>query len=226
MLKRASAIAAAAVAIGVTAGCQINLTADVYTTDLRDAVAGTEGLTAPATLAFQVPGTDDCDEHAAKISEIMEGVVSDFSPKGCESVEMNSFLLSDTQMPIVASEEAWKESDSLFGLIAIKIDDHIAVFVAMNLDKYGTLTARMKDKFHQTIDLGSSKISLVLNNDERGDISFGASDVFVNSEPVHGRETYSLQRRQRVEIRLSNVASAYLAKHGGAAGFTLAEDQS
>ena len=226
MLKRVSAIAAAAVAIGVTAGCQINLTADVYTTDLRDAVAGTEGLTAPATLAFQVPGTDDCDEHAAKISEIMEGVVSDFSPKGCESVEMNSFLLSDTQMPIVASEEAWEESDSLFSLVALKKDDHIAVIVAMNLDKYGTLTARMKDKFHQTIDLGSSKISLVLNNDERGDISFGASDVFVNSEPVHGRETYSLQRRQRVEIRLSNVASAYLAKHGGAAGFTLAEDQS
>ena len=226
MLKRASAIAAAAVAIGVTAGCQINLTADVYTTDLRDAVAGTEGLTAPATLAFQVPSTDDCDEHAAQISEIMEGVVSDFSPKGCESVEMNSFLLSDTQIPIVASEEAWEESDSLFGLVALKKDDHIAVIVAMNLDKYGTLSARMKDKFHQTIDLGSSKISLVLNNDERGDISFGASDVFVNSEPVHGRETYSLQRRQRVEIRLSNVASAYLAKHGGATGFALAEDQS
>ena len=177
MLKRASAIAAAAVAIGVTAGCQINLTADVYTTDLRDAVAGTEGLTAPATLAFQVPSTDDCDEHAAQISEIMEGVVSDFSPKGCESVEMNSFLLSDTQIPIVASEEAWEESDSLFGLVALKKDDHIAVIVAMNLDKYGTLSARMKDKFHQTIDLGSSKISLVLNNDERGDISFGASDV-------------------------------------------------
>ena len=119
------------------------------------------------------PGTDDCDEHAAKISEIMEGVVSDFSPKGCESVEMNSFLLSDTQMPIVASEEAWEESDSLFGLVALKKDDHIAVVVAMNLDKYGTLSARMKDKFHQTIDLGSSKISLVLNNDDRGDISFG-----------------------------------------------------
>ena len=226
MLKRALAIAATVVAIGITAGCQINLTADVYTTDLRDAVAGTEGLTAPATMAFQVPSTDDCDEHTVEISKIMEGVVSDFSPKGCESVEMNSFLLSDTQIPILDSKEAWSQTDSLFGLIARKYDDQIAVVVVMNLDKYGTLTSRMKDKFHQTIDLGSSKISLVLNNDERGDISFGASDVFVNSEPVHLRETYSLQRRQRVEIRLSNVASAYLAKHGRAVGFTLAEDQS
>ena len=226
MLKRASPIAAAVVAIGVTAGCEINLTADIYTTDLRDAVAGTEGLTAPATMAFQVPGTDDCDEHAAQIAEIMEGVVSDFSPKGCESIEMNSFLLVDTQMPIVASEEAWNKSDALFGLLAIKKDDHIAVNVVMNLDKYGTLTARMKDKFYQTIDLASSKFSLVVNNDERGDISFAASDVFVNSDPVHGSETYSLQRRHRAEIRLSNVASAYLAKHGGAAGFALMEGQS
>ena len=226
MLKRASAIAAAAVAIGVTAGCEFNLTADIYTTDLRDAVAGTEGLTAPATMAFQVPGTDDCDEHTAKISEIMEGVVSDFSPKGCESVEMNSFLLADTQMPIVASEEAWKKSDSLFGLLTIKEGENIGVAVVMNLDKYGTLTARMKDKFHQTIDLASSKISLVLNNDERGDVSFAAKNVFVNSDPVHGRETYTMQRRHRVEIRLSNVAAAYLAKHGFAAGFALTEGQS
>ena len=226
MLKRASAIAAAAVAIGVTAGCEINLTADIYTTDLRDAVAGTEGLTAPATMAFQVPGTDDCDEHTASISEIMEGVVSDFSPKGCESVEMNSFLLADTQMPIVTSEETWNESDALFGLLTLKKDDHIAVTVVMNLDRYGTLAARMKDKFHQTIDLGSSKIILVVNNDDRGDISFAASDVFVNSDPVHGRETYTVQRRHRVEIRLSNVAAAYLAKHGFAAGFALTEGQS
>ena len=226
MLKRALAIAAIFVAIGVTAGCQINLTADIYTTDLRDAVAGTEGLTAPATMAFQIPSTDDCDEHTVEISKIMEGVVSDFSPKGCESVEMNSFLLSDTQIPILDSKEAWSQSDSLFGLIASKNDDQIAVIVVMNLDKYGTLTARMKDKFHQTINLRSSKISLVLNNDERGDISFGASDVFVNSEPVHARERYSLQRRQRAEIRLSNVASAYLAKHGSATGFVLAEDRS
>ena len=139
---------------------------------------------------------------------------------------MNSFLLADTQMPIVTSEETWNESDSLFGLLALKKDDHITVTVVMNLDKYGTLTARMKDEFHQTIDLGSSKISLVVNNDERGDISFVASDVFMNSDPVHGRETYSLQRRHRVEIRLSNVASAYLAKHGFAAGFALMEGQS
>ena len=74
-------------------------------------------------MAFQVPGTDDCDEHAAKISEVMEGVVNDFSPKGCESVEMNSFLLADTQLPILASEEAWNKSDSLFGLLALKKDE-------------------------------------------------------------------------------------------------------
>ena len=226
MLKRASAMAAAVVAIFVTAGCQINLTADIYTTDLRDAVAGTEGLTAPATIAFQVPGTDECDEHTVKISEIMQGVVNDFSPKGCESVEMNSFLLADIQISIVASEEAWKKSDSLFGLLARKDDDHIGVGVVMNLDKYGTLTSRMKDKFHQTLDLGKSKISLVLNNDERGDVRFVASDVFVNSDPVHFSEMHTLQRRHRVEIKLSDVAVAYLAKHGGATGFALIENQS
>lgn len=226
MLKRASAIAVAVMAIGVTAGCEINLTTDIYTTDLRDAVAGTEGLSAPATMAFEVPGTDDCDEHATKISEVMAGVVNDFSPKGCESIEMDSFLLADTQVPIVTSDDVWNKSDALFGILAFKQDEVIAVAVIMNLEKYGTLTARMKDEFHQSIDLASSKISLVLNHDEREDVDFVVENVFVNSEPVHNPETYTLQRRHRVEIKLSDVATAHLTKHGFAAGFGLKGEQS
>lgn len=225
-MKRSTAIVVVGLAI-VLAGCKTNLTADIYSSDLRDTVAGTAGLTAPATMAFQVPGTDDCPKHTAEISEVMTGIMP-FEPRGCESVEMESYLLADIQVPILDSESTWKGSDALFGLIARKLEgsEDVGVAVIMNREKYDLLATRTHEKFHQRINLAESKVTLILNNDERTPLHFRARDVFVNTEPVHGEREYELTRRHKVEIRLSNVATAYLAKSGRAAGFVLAGDPS
>ena len=79
----------------------------------------------------------------------------------------------------------------------------------------------MKEKFHQTVDLSTSKVTLVFNNDERNAVTFVVRNAFVNAEPVHVEREYKLERRHKANIRLSNVATAYLAKEGVAGGFTL-----
>ena len=62
----------------------------------------------------------------------------------------------------------------------------------------------------------------MLNNDEREVIRFGAVGVFVDSEPTAYPATYELSRRQRAEIRFSDVGTAHLAERGYADGFVLA----
>ena len=124
MMKTARLITAL-LALAAVAGCKLNLTADVYSTDLRAVMAGTAGITSPATMAFQVPDVEKCDEHTASIREIMVGVLEDFTPKGCKSESMDSFLLADTQMPIFNTEEAWQKADSLFGLLLVKRPDPV-----------------------------------------------------------------------------------------------------
>ena len=84
----------------------------------------------------------------------------------------------------------------------------------MNVGKYGILTSRMKDEFNQSIDLATSAVTIILNNDHRGTVEFSVDGVFVNGEPVLSTTTYELERRHKAEIRFSNVATAYLAKHG------------
>ena len=219
-MTRVLRLTAAAAALVAVAGCKMNLATDLYSTDLLDAMAGATDLTAPATMAFQVPGKDDCDKHAADISAIMAGVVTDFEPKGCESIEMESFLLADTQIPLL-SETAWMESDALFGIVVVEEGAAIGAALVMNLQKYGILTQRMKDKFHQTINLAESKVTLTLNNDLRDPISFSVEGAFVNGEPALRKTTYELQRRHNAEIVLSNVATAHMAKHGIAGGIVL-----
>ena len=220
---RTAKLIAAILVLATVAGCKLNLTADVYSTDLREAMAGTAGITSAATMAFQVPSVDKCDEHTASIREIMAGVLKEFTPKGCKSESMDSYLLADTQLPLFNSEEAWQKADSLFGLLLVKGADpaHIGVAIVLNTGKYRILTNRMKEKFSQTINLATSKVTLVLNNDERNSVIFVARDAFVNAEPVHGKREYKLERRHKANIRLSNVATAYLAKKGAAGGFTL-----
>ena len=222
-MKRVVRLAAPLLAAAILAGCKLNLTADVYSSDVRDAMEGTAGISSPATLAFQVPSVDKCAEHTAKIREIMAGVLKDFTPKGCKRESMDSFLLADTQLPLFNSEEAWRKANSLFGLLLYQNPDrpHIAVAIVLNTQKYGILTSRMKEKFHQTVDLSASKVTLVFNNDERNTSIFAVREVFVNAEPVHGRRDYKLERRHKANIRLSNVATASLAREGFATGFTL-----
>ena len=205
----------------LVAACKMNLTTDVYSTDIWDAAVGTEGLTSPATMAFEVPGIDDCDEHTAEISEIMSGVVKEFRPRGCERDGMESFLLADTQVPILDSFPAWNSSDTLFGIVVTELDDAISADMFMNLDKYRILTERMDDKFHQSIDLATSAVIIILNNDSRGSIEFSVNGVFVNGEPVLTPSTFQLERRRKAEVKFSNVATAYLAKHGSLGGIVL-----
>ena len=222
-MKRVMRLSAALMAAAFLVGCKLNMTADVYSSDLRDAMAGTAGISSAATLAFQVPSVDKCAEHTAKIRQILAGVLKDFAPKGCQRENMDSFLLADTQLPIFNSEDAWQEADSLFGLLLVRRPDrpHIGVGIVLNTQKYGILTSRMKDEFGQTLDLSTSKVTLVFNNDERKAATFATREVFVDGKPAHGKHEYTLARRHKANIQLSNVATAHLAREGFASSFTL-----
>ena len=96
-------------------------------------------------MAFQVSSVDKCDEYTSDISGIMSGIVSDFVPKGCEKDGMESFLLADTQIPIVASIVAWENADALFGVLSFVRVDPLAVFgrILGSQVKLGSFAARI-----------------------------------------------------------------------------------
>ena len=153
----------------------------------------------------------------------MEGTVDDFAPRGCEQDGMDSFLLANTQIPILRPDSIPENFDSLFAVILIEreIPEHIGVAIAMDREMYRSLLVKMDAEFNQTIDLASSKVAFVLNNDDRTTIKFAVVGAFVDSDPIHLEREFELARRHKAEIRLSDVATAYLVKEGGAGVFTL-----
>ena len=223
MFRRLSVVC---LAMTLLAGCEIEMETDLYSSDLRSVSGGETGLTTPATLALPISSVDDCAEDTQKIVKIMEGMIASFEPKGCERKDMNSFMMSVVQIPIVDSMDNWASSDELFGIVAqsdTEDADRINVFLVMNLDRYDILSDRVKDEFYQSLDLGDSTISVVLNNDERNDIQFSVQYAFVQGQPVRVA-TDSLRRRGQVTIELSNVSVALLEKNGTSMVLQLIEE--
>ena len=213
MFRRLSVIC---LAMTVLAGCKIEMETDLYSSDLRSVSGGETGLTTPANLALPISSVDKCTEDTQKIVKIMEGMIASFEPKGCERKDINSFMMSVVQVPIVDSVDNWASSDELFGIVAqndTEDANRINVFLVMNLDRYDILSDRVKDEFYQSLDLDDSTISVVLNNDEREDVTIMVDNAFVQGQPEL-RIAYAVSRRGQVKIDLSDVSVAFLGRRG------------
>ena len=196
----------------VLVGCRTDVTVELYSSDLdRVAKKPSETVTTPALMAIQIPSADKCNEYTPQIVEIMKGVVKDFEPKGCKSAQMDSFLLGEVSALVAAKQEAWDSDDSLFGIM---INPKGVVWLFMDREKYTTLNKRMENKFHQGLNLGKSKVSVVVNNDGRKTEKYAVAHVMVDGRPITTTQEVEVKRRRKVTIELSNVASKYLAEHG------------
>ena len=185
------------------------------------------GMTTPASIAVNVPSTDKCDEHTKKVMKILLGIMDGFSPKGCKSQGMDSYLILEGEFPLVHNNQAWKETNSLFGVIAQPQrgnSKYINVFFQLNKEKYKILNERMNNEFHQRIKIAESKLKAIVRNDERKDAKFLVNGVFFDGHPVHiyGEGLgATLKRRQDAEIEISNVGSAFIGRNGSVIIFIL-----
>lgn len=146
---------------------------------------------------------------------IMEGMVDSLQSKGCESQGMESYLLADFQLPILELTSAWENSDTPFGVLP-QLDEasqRIHVHILMDTDRFRTLNDRVKDEFFQSLTLDESTFTVVINNDERADISINVFHAFVNGQPTIDQE-FTAPRRDQIEITLSDV-SLGLLEHDG-----------
>ena len=211
----------ATLALAPMIGCKMNLTTNLYTTDLRDAIAGTPGLTALAEIEIEVPSAANCAEYTPKFARVLDGILNEYTMRGCKNVAFNSFLLIETQLPFYTGPE--QVQDTLFGVLLVRPEDsdHIGVSLVMDVQRYKILGAQVKEEFRETVDLASSQVKLVLHNDERKPIRFATRDTFVNKSPVHSKKEFEVSRRYNSTIQLSDVATSNLAREGTAVGFVL-----
>lgn len=206
---------AVALLVSVLSGCKMNITADLYTSDIQGVADGEyTNLTTPVFLAFEIPSTRRCDEYVDRVTTITEGLF-EFTPKGCENIGSDSFLNVETQMPIVTLAQSSEITPLIATIVGIRDGKAVAILY-LDKEKYKALNDRSADEFRQRINLQRSKIKMVLNNDLRHPIEFVVNGVFLDNEPVHSAnpQSFTLERRRQAEIVMSNVGAALLERRG------------
>lgn len=211
-----------ALAVVIVTGCDMNLTANLYTVDLQEAMSGATEVEALAQVEIEIPSADSCDEYTTKFTGILHGILDEISPRGCKKKGVESFLFLETRLPVYADPN--QSQDTLFSVLLTNTENpaHTRVSLRVDTSKFKTLQGRVKDELHGTISLSDSVVAIVLHNDHRTTIKFSTSDKFVDGKPVHGNTEFELARRHNATIQLSNVASSYLETVGHATGFDLA----
>ena len=198
-------------------GCELESTIVIYSGDIEDVLASPESQTdIHATLNFLVPilGTDNCDDDTEKFSKVTSGIISGVEIKGCIERGYDSFLSGSLQVPI------WKGSDnmsgsSLFTLLVATDESTHAIALVTNSSILERLDKKAEEEFFQSVDLKDMIIRVELNNDTRNSVIYAVQSVFLDNDPIVAMETATLERRSKVQIRLSDVATARLAKYEG-----------
>ena len=148
-------------------------------------------MTTPATLAIGVGSKENCEKQSDAFAAMLKEMVREFSLRGCEGSGTDVALTASIQIPIVATEEAWKEARTLYGVVVRAMDERIGVFFLVDPRLYADLNERIKKETYRSIDLDESRVKVVLSNDERREVE------------IH-RERCLLQRSPRSRSRAEN----------------------
>ena len=191
---------------------------ELYSSDLRAVALDGQPLDTSGTMALQITSTSDCDEQTESIARIMEGIVDSFSPRGCEQRGLESYLIADVSVRVLYAGET--SLPTLFGIAVEEYRGNLYMRVLLNQEKFRSLNRRATDRFFQEIELDNSIVQLNLINDGSRPIRVFVDEAFVQGAPVLSR-SFDLDRRGRIEIRLSNVGVAHLGDSGWAYGFRI-----
>ena len=203
------------VSTSILTGCKMNMAMELFISDILKTTNLTKPgpvVKAPAKLTIETFATPkECNEYAKTISNNMKNMEIEFTSKGC-----NYLLRADTRIPLLYGNEAWKQSNSLFGVVLSKdANGNILSHLTMDRAKFRILNEKISKEYHQNLELSKSRVSISLNNDMPGMVKYVVYGSFLNERPIIIPEGYNnLNYRGKAEIVLSNVAIAHLEKIG------------
>ncbi len=199
------------IAVLMTVGCKMHIVPELYLTDLRDvAVNKTQNVTVLATLSIEIPSSSECAKYTRQVTQKIGANFVGFTTKGCEDQGMDSYLLANASLPLVHSVEEWNrvKHRSLFGIVSYADEDgdRVGVHIMLDLVAYEDLS--------DDVNIEKSEFGFIVMNDGREADEFHVSGSFVNGVAVPYTREFSVERRGRLDVTISNVKLSYLAKNG------------
>lgn len=189
------------------AGCDGDVTADLYVQDILEAAEG-EVLYTKATLVFESPGESGAD--------LAEQIVRTFFRNAgnfrTQQRDMFDYTAADFELPVVRLAD-YVPGEDILTLVVEPFDGGIAFGLAFNQQRFKELSDIVQEEFWQALSAKDFMLMLDLSNDLRENVVVAVEGVYVNQKPILYTAEFTLARREGLDIRLSDVMHDYLYEH-------------
>jgi hypothetical protein len=209
-------LAAAFAALPLLAACAPQFESTVYVRDIDDALSSGEAIAIPATLRVPQSGSDTCREKLGGLVENLGKLTPIKGAGKCVEDNGDSFAEVETSVTLQPPGAAAADEPPLF---TIAIADgatagtHDLVF-AMNQALADVVKAVDPEESDPEFD--PARFTLVVSNDGNGSVNLTPGEVFLDDHAaMPGDGPVTLDRRHDATIRLSDVASRYVAEGKG-----------
>ena len=185
--------------------CKAEFSVDTFVSDMFAA----EEIDTPAIMKVEIPSCSEQSEYEGKILALFN-TDSQASLTGCQNEGMTSFLV----VSLFANVTSDSSSRDLV-IFRVKTDpvEHegksyevMAAHPAINSDFLKRVDSLMQENF-QTLSYENILFSITLNNDDRGTALVTTGWAWIDGEPYSTYRRQPIKRRQKVEIKYSNLMS-------------------
>ena len=212
-MKRIALLAVVGLIVAIVlAGCKTKMSGELFLRDLDDLVDGE--LTTKIVFHLPLPGMDECEEYRTRYDRVF-AKSNDFKEMEfvkCADEGMDQFVEYELDIPLRLIDP---EEEAISGAVEIfRHDDEDSsgrlIFIRANPPSLHDLDGHLNDEFHQDLDLSDTSPLIRLSNDLRSVQVFTVQHVFAQNRPVITPTSYMMGPRDNLEVKLSDVTSAWI----------------
>jgi hypothetical protein len=197
-------------ALPLLAACAPQVESTVYVSDLQKVLADNQALATPALIRIPQGGEDDCKKGLAALVEKFKALAPTTGKAQCISKDSDELAEIETQIQIVTKGSSFDPVNLLTLEIGDPDADGNATLALHMLKPVADIVKALADENAMSTEMDPTKFTLHINNDGRDAMSLVPGEVFIDGKPhLMNDGPVSIDRRGEIEIKFSDVASAF-----------------
>ena len=198
----------------VFAACSARISTEIYLADLDELNAINSEMTTVVLIGLPIGSEDDCVEDRQRYNGVFRQSThfKNMEFVRCYSESYDDFAEYELEVPLRLVDPAASTIKGPFEII--RHDDSTSnvrtLYLRSNPRALCNLDDLIRDEFYQSLDLSDTSPLIQITNDLRASQTLVFNQVFVNEAPVIEPTAMVLDRRDTVQIALSDVTSAWV----------------
>ncbi|MCY4018003.1 MAG: hypothetical protein OXG39_01220 [Chloroflexi bacterium] len=197
----------------LVSACGVEISGEIYLADL-DELTDNNDLTTKILIALPFIETDDCEAETRRYQDVINRS-SGFSTMEfvrCYPGDYGNYVEFELPAPMRMADPY--ESSMVGAIEIIGFDDEETgdrhIYIRSNPSDLCNLDKLTIDEFWQSLDFSELSPLIHINNDLREPQKLILNHVFVNGSPVIQATEFELERRDSIEVALSDVITAWV----------------